>query len=106
MSLQPADIQKLDDPLSLLFLVSETTRKSSESRPSKIPVIGGVSAREAADIFVVGTRSVDDGGAAQATRQAASECLSFPKTHRSLILSIRTFEAVWFMPEMIALPAV
>jgi hypothetical protein len=32
--------------------------------------------------------------------------LSFPKTHRGWILSIRAFEAVWFMPEMIALPAV
>jgi hypothetical protein len=32
--------------------------------------------------------------------------LSFPKTHRGWIFSNRAFEAVWFMPEMIALPAV
>ena len=32
--------------------------------------------------------------------------LSFPKIQRGWILSIRAFEAVWFMPEMIALPVV
>ncbi len=32
--------------------------------------------------------------------------LSFPKTQRGWILSIRAFEAVWLMPEMFALPVV